>query len=125
MSGAGNGIRTHDLIITSDVLYRLSYSSISSIMLTYYNINSPFRQSLILEIFFFFYPLLCIALLLARSLSRPVLLSAFRFSSLFQSVEILKTPGELLWEFAVVKFPRLWYYNSIIFLCGIHTNEKG
>ena len=25
--GAANGIRTHDLVITNDVLYRLSYSS--------------------------------------------------------------------------------------------------
>ena len=26
--GAANGIRTHDLVITNDVLYRLSYSSV-------------------------------------------------------------------------------------------------
>lgn len=29
-SGAANGIRTHDLVITNDVLYRLSYSSVSN-----------------------------------------------------------------------------------------------
>lgn len=28
--GAANGIRTHDLVITNDVLYRLSYSSVSN-----------------------------------------------------------------------------------------------
>ena len=52
--GAANRIRTDDLVITNDVLYRLSYSSIAISQRRYYNKKSPRCQVLFRKYFTFF-----------------------------------------------------------------------